>query len=442
MKIKLPPEWGTDPVPPEHRTLGFFDFFVLWSSLGVGLLVLSAGSLLVPSQGLSQALLAIIVGTLIGSVLLALTGVIGSDNAIPTMVAVRSSFRLRGSYLPSALNIFQLIGWTIFEIIIMAQSANILSQTLLGVSNFHLWVIVFTIIVGAMGIGGPLVVIKDWLEKFAIWIVYGTSAWIGYYLLTKGDIWALMWKEGSGGLSFLSAVDIVIAMPISWMPLVADFNRFSKRRGGGFWGTLSGYSVANIWFYALGVLLVLIAGMSDVVSALANIGFGLLALFVILVDETDNAFADVYSAAVSTQNIQPKRRQRNLIIFYTILSGAFALVIPISQYETFLILIGALFIPVFGIVLADYFILKKGNHDRQRLYSVSNKGINAKAILAWLMGVAVYFILSPVSPAYLSSAPDIGASIPSLVIAAVVYVGLESVWKSSNSLRNRRVDVR
>ena len=111
MKIQAPPEWGIEPVPESHRILGFPDYLALWSSLGVGLLVLLAGTLLVPGLGLGQALLAILIGSVIGSLLLAVAGVVGSDQAIPTMVMLRPVLGIRGSYIPSVLNVIQLIGW-------------------------------------------------------------------------------------------------------------------------------------------------------------------------------------------------------------------------------------------------------------------------------------------------------------------------------------------
>lgn len=429
VKIHFPPEWGVEPVPARHRILGALDYFVLWSSLGVGLLVLAAGALLVPALSLFEALVAILVGTVIGSLLLASVGLIGGRQGLPTMVIVRPAFGVQGSYIPAALNVFQLVGWTIFELIIMAQAANFISETVAGVSAYPLWVLVFAVIVGAMALFGPIAIIRQWLEKFAIWLVYGSSLWILYYLVQSFDLTTLFAKPASGGMSFLTALDIVIAMPISWMPLVADYNRFTRSLRGGFWGTFTGYTIANVWFYALGALLVLSGGTADVVSALGRIGFGLLALFLILVDETDNAFADVYSAAVSTQNIVEKAKQRRLIIAYVVLSGALALLIPLTQYEVFLLLIGAAFIPAFGVVLADHYLVRRRATPANSTAIPKRGGsVSFTALLAWGIGALVYYVLSPLSFFFVPGLPQIGASIPSLITAALVYFVL---WRLS-----------
>src|SRR5438128_11269713 len=89
--------WGIRPVPPEHRRLSGLDFFVLWGDLSIGLLVLLTGALLVPALGLPKALLAIAIGSVIGSVVLAMVGLAGAREGVPGMVRFRPVLGLRGS---------------------------------------------------------------------------------------------------------------------------------------------------------------------------------------------------------------------------------------------------------------------------------------------------------------------------------------------------------
>ncbi len=422
-----PPEWGIEPVTSEYRYLGFLDYFVLWSSLSVGLLVFWAGSLLVPALDLKSALAAIVLGTIAGNIPLALVGLIGSECAIPTMVTVRPSFGIRGSYLPTALNVLQLVGWTAFEIIVMARAADTIAISVFGYSNFTLWVVFFAFICAAMAIGGPLLVIRQWLEKFAIWIVYGTSIWIAYSITAGHDLWQLFSTQAERGISLLYAIDLVVAMPISWMPLVADYGRFAKDSKASFLGTYAGYFVGNVVFYGLGALSVLALGAADPVAAIAAIAFGIPALTLILVDETDNGFADIYSAAVSIQNVSSRFKQRTLIVAVSVLGIILALIVPMDQYAWFLLWIGAVFIPLFGVVITDYYILRSRNYMVAELYRASGeywylKGVNLRAVLAWAIGVATYFYI-------INYASWLGASIPSLAISALVYLIITKLWK-------------
>lgn len=420
-EITPPPEWGIEPVPEKHRVLGFFDYFALWSSLGVGLLVLLAGTLLVPGLGLGQALVAILIGTALGVLLLALAGVVGSDNAIPTMVLLRPVLGLRGSYLPTLLNLIQLIGWGSFEIIIMAQAADSITSHF-GFSNYLLWVFFFATFCTLLAIGGPLVVVRQWLEKFAVWLVYAITIWLTWYLFTHYDIGALLRAPGMGDLPFWLAVDLVVAMPISWMPLVADYNRFAKRTKQAFWGTYLGYFLANAWFYALGALFVLALKTEDLIPAIMAVTGGWVALVLILVDETDNAFADIYSAAVSSQNVLPRAKQWLLAAAVGFVCFLLAAAVPIAQYEGFLLLIGSVFIPLFGLLAADYFILRKRNYNLEELYAPRGaywyrRGFNLWALLAWTLGVIIYHAIT-------RYAPWLGASIPSFVATLLFYSAL------------------
>jgi NCS1 family nucleobase:cation symporter-1 len=283
------------------------------------------------------------------------------------------------------------------------------------------------VLVALLGIALPINVVRHCNGKFAVWIAYGTSAIIIINLINSADITALISSPGEG-LSFFSAVDLVIAMPVSWMPLVADYNRFSKKSKSALWGTFIGFTMTNILFYFGGILI----GTSDVLAIMAAIQaifFGFLMLLLI-VDEADNAFADVYSASVSTQDIFPKISQKYLIVGFTALSAILATVVSIEQYEVFLLLIGAIFVPLFGVVLTDYYIVKRQKYTEQMLYVRQNGlGIGVPAIIAWTLGVLLNYILSPLSPIYIPQLPAIGATIPSLAAASVIYLAITKMQR-------------
>ncbi|MCI0371651.1 MAG: putative hydroxymethylpyrimidine transporter CytX [candidate division NC10 bacterium] len=410
-----PGEWGIAPVPAAERHLGFVDYFVLWGDLGVGLLVLLAGTLLVPALGLAQALLAILIGSLLGSLLLAWVGVIGSDTGVPTMALLRPTLGIRGSYLPTVLNLVQLVGWGTFEIIIMAQAADGITQPLLGVSAFPVWVILVGAFCTLLAVGGPVRVIRQWLETFAVWLMLGTSVWLTAVLVTREDFGAILWAPGKGGLTFWAAVDLVIAMPVSWIPLVADYSRFARSGRGAFWGTAAGYLLANVWFYALGAGLLLALKAQDLIAAIMATAGGWLALGIILVDETDEAFADIYSAAVSSQNLRPALRQRPGALTVGALCTALALTVPLTQYEHFLLLIGSVFVPLFGVLAADYFLLRGRRINPHALQEVGGAywyqgGFAWRGLTAWGVGIATYHAVGRVLPA-------LGSSLPSFLLA-------------------------
>lgn len=426
---------GIEPVPVQRRALGLWDTFVLWADLGVSFLVMVVGMFLVPGLGLGQALLAIVVGAVIGNLLLGLAAAIGSDAGVPTMVLLRAPLGVRGSYAPTALNVLQLLGWAAFEIIVMAQAVDMLMVRFVGLpSAYRLWALVFTVLTVVMALGGPVVVVKRWLEKVAVWAVAASTLWITVALLGAYDLRALLARPGTGEMSFWLAVDLVVAMPISWFPLVADYSRFARSRRDAFWGTAVGYFVPHVWFYALGAALVLAAGVvfdpqapiAPLLAAIAGLTAGWLALLVILVDETDEAFANIYSTAVSIQNLVPAASQRRLILGVGVVALAIAWTVPLTQYESFLLLIGSAFVPLLGVLAADYFVVRGGRYEPAELLRPGGAywyrgGVNWPAVAVWAAGVITYMAIAGLPALGVTGlAPRLGASLPSFVVAFVL----------------------
>ncbi|MBI4240581.1 MAG: cytosine permease [Candidatus Rokubacteria bacterium] len=422
-------QWGIEPVPAEARRLGLWDYVVLWGDLGIGLLVLLAGSFLVPALSLSQALGAILLGSVIGVTLLALAGVPGSQTGVPTMVVLRPVLGIRGSYLPTVVNVLQLLGWTVFELVIMGHAANAVSKQLVGWDAYAFWVALWGVVVIGMAVWGPLAVVRQWLGRFAVWVMLATTLWLTWYLATRYDVGQLLAKPGAGGFPFWAAVDLVIAMPISWMPLVADYSRFARAPAPAFWGTALGYFLANVWFYGLGALILLAAGVTQepkgFVEAIALIA-GPLALLVLLVDETDEAWADLYSCAVSLNNMFPAVNQRGLLVGLGVFSSAVALLLDITRYEGFLLLIGSVFVPLFGVLASDYFVVR-GRYDVNQLFRPGGlywyrNGLHWPGLAAWVGGVFGYlWIAGKFAWLGLAGLPWLGASIPSFLLALAVY---------------------
>ncbi len=428
------------PVSPGGRVFDGRDAFSLWFSLGIGLLVLQAGALLVPGLSLGAAFAAILTGTVVGALLLAAVGVIGADTGLSAMGSLRPALGIRGAGIPALLNLVQLTGWGAFEIVAMRESANTLARQSFGVSSPLLWTILFGVVATLLAVLGPLSVVRRILRSWGIWLLLAGAMWLTWLLLSRHDLADLLRRPGTGALTFASAVDLVIAMPLSWLPLIADYTRFGRSPGAMFRGSAAGYLIANVWFYALGAGYGLIAGGGDALPvALATAGGGI-ALILILIDETDNAFADIFSAAVSTGTLIPVRVRR-LALAYGALCTTIALLIPPTSYENFLLLIGSVFAPLFGVLLADHFVVRRRRIDaaaitmRDAVYWFSG-GWHLRGLIAWILGIAAYHAIGNLWP-------DIGATLPSIALATICYLLLvrlsaRSAAVEAPSLSHRR----
>ena len=438
--------WGIEPVPERLRVLGGLDLGLLWGNLGVSLLVVVAGAVLVPALSLPAALAAILVGCLVGNLMLAVAAAIGAQARVPAMVLMRAPLGERGSYLPTAINVVQCLGWTVFELLVIATAAAALSDELFGFEARWAWTLVFGAAALVMGLLGPIGVVRTVIRRVAVWVVPLAVAYLGWWALTGGgldDAWS---RPGEGGLSTWQGIDIVVGVTVSWIPLAADYTRFARTERGAFWGTGVGYFVPDALLLALGAVVLLTRDVADASALPAAIASGgviaLLALLSLTVAETDEAFANAYSGAVSLQNLVPRAPQRLLVVATTTLGTIGALVLELTSFQSFLFLLGSCFVPLFAVLLADW--LAAGRHyEHDDVFA--SAPVRVGAIAAWVAGFAAYQWLSPTGPAWWVDQVErldppawgIGATLPSFVVsfALALAVALERVRAGSLSLR-------
>jgi nucleobase:cation symporter-1, NCS1 family len=441
------PSWGIEPVPERLRVLGLLDQFLLWSNLGVSLLVIVIGSFLVPALSLPDALVAILLGSLIGNLMLGAAGLIGADARVPGMVLMRAPLGRVGSYGPTALNVLQCLGWATFELIIIAAAAAALSDELFGFQAKWAWTLVFGVVAAALALLGPVGVVRRFIRKFAVYVVGASLVYLTWWALDRGDLGALWDAPAEGGLTLWLGMDLVIAVTVSWVPLIADYSRFSRDRRSAFLGAGLGYFVAGTWMLALGALIVLTRGVSEPTQLPASVAAaGLaaaLALLAVTVDETDEAFANVYSGAVSLQNLAPRVPQRALVAGAAVVATLGALTIDLQEYQSFLFLLGAFFVPLFGVLLADW-LLAGARYEPDDVFGAPP--LRAELVVAWLAGFVAYQWLHPTGPGWwvdlveeirpgTAGLDGIGVSIPSFAVSFALAAVAALVFRSAPSPR-------
>src|SRR5574337_698476 len=262
------------PLPAGQRVFRWHDHASLWFSLGVGLLVMQVGAYLVPALGTQQALAAIVAGSLIGAGLLGWVAKIGCDSGLASAGLMHACYGRRFAGLPIVLNIVQLVGWGTFELVVM-RDASVAIGRQSGVMAGGWWPVAATLLWGgvvALLISGSMVrLVRRIIARVALPLVVLSLLWLSWQFLAMAQAQGLaqVWqRRGEGGMGVMPALDLVIAMPISWLPLVADYARHGVSGAGALRGSWIGYALANIWCYALGVLVALVLPSQDLVTAL------------------------------------------------------------------------------------------------------------------------------------------------------------------------------
>jgi len=413
-------EVGKTLAEPVPQSLGLLDQFGLWGNLGVSLLgftgaifVLQPGGSGTPELSIAAALTAIVVGTLLGTLVLALSGIPGTETGAPSMVLLRGLFGTRVSYLPTALNMLQLFGWSIFELVTIATAAHTVAPAL------PKWG--YVLIAGA---ATALLTIRP-LGAIRVLRRYATGA----VLIVMGYLFVQLLRHPLPSLThgtwggYWDATDTVVAVAISFAPLSADYMRHSRSTRAAFAGAMAGYSVTQVLCYVIGLLaLVTVAhgNADDIFGAFIALPAGSLAFAVLAARELDQSFADVYSTAVSMQNLRPLWDRRVLAGVITALTTAGALWLNISDYENFLDLLGSVFVPMAAVLIVDYFAPPRRHWDLSA--AARSRWI---MLLPWAAGFVVYQLINPGyvswwASAWTSFGQDIGFTPASWMSASIL----------------------
>ena len=405
------------PVESHERNLKEWDFVLLWAGAAISLSEIWAGGLLV-SFGLLAGLGIILLGHLLGNTPMALGGLIGSRHGVPAIVGTRGALGNRGSILPAILNVVQLVGWTAVMLWIGGQAAAGLAG---GAGSARGWIVALGLLTTGWALAGS----RAWktLQKIGVVLLLLLSvAMTALALHTYG--WRELWAAPSApAMPFMLGLDLVIAMPISWMPLVSDYTRHAAVPGRGIRGTWWGYFLVSSWMFAAGLVAAIATGSGApetmLIQLMGEHRLLIPAVLIVLLSTLTTTFLDIYSNAVSAQSLFPKLGTRPLTALAGIAGTGIALFFDATKYEGFLLFIGAAFCPLFGVVLADYFILKRGRYDADDLYRRGrywySGGVNWRAMAAWAAGFGVYRLCTQTKFAG-------GSSVPSMAAAAAVYL--------------------
>ena len=282
--------------------------------------------------------------------------------------------------LPTILNIAQNIGWATMEIIVISTAA----VAVVG----DAWRWPFVIFAGAaatiMAIR-PLGSVRL-LRKVMVWLVLAASVFLFVQVLLQPR----QSIPQNSVLGFWPAVDLAIAGVISFAPLAADYSRHSRTRRAAFWGASLGYGLAAIAYYALGVFAVVNLGASDVITALVTLPAGAIAITILLVDEVDEAFANVYSTTMSVHNIVPQLDRRIIALIIGVTATLLAGLLNFGQYQSFLFLIGSVFVPLYAVAAVDFFFVS-----RQRWDVSTTSPLRVAPVTAWACGFVAYQLVYP-----------------------------------------------
>lgn len=386
----------------KERHTSIFENGLIWFGAGVSLAEILTGTYFAP-LGFAKGLSAILIGHLIGCVMLFLAGLIGGKVRKSAMETVKMSFGQKGSLLFAFLNVLQLVGWTA----IMIYDGAIAASGIFDVSH-----IVWCLVIGVLIILWILIGITNLgkINTVAMAALFVLTLILCKVIFFSGDP---VGKIDGESMSFGAAVELSVAMPLSWLPLISDYTREAKEPVKATAVSAVVYGLVSCFMYIIGMGAAIYTGEYDIALIMVKAGLGIAGLLIIVFSTVTTTFLDAYSAGISSETLSSKFKGKYIAIIVTVIGTIGAIVYPMDNITSFLYLIGSVFAPMIAIQIADFFFLKS---DR------SSGSVDVINIVIWVIGFVLYRCLMHVDM-------PVGNTLPDMVITILLCVVVRKLVK-------------
>ncbi len=387
----------------EEKRTSVFENGLIWFGAAVSIAEITTGTYFAP-LGFTKGLLAILLGHIIGCTMLFLSGVIGGKSRRSAMEATKMSFGSKGALLFSVLNIIQLVGWTAIMIFDGAQAVN-------GIFSIGNWL--WCVIIGALIVLWIVIGIKNLgkVNTVAMAALFALTVILSFLIFGRGNVLNISGE----GMSFGAAVELSVAMPLSWLPLISDYTREAKQPVKATAASAVTYGIVSCWMYIIGMGTAIFTSESDIAQIMLKAGLGIGGLLIVVFSTVTTTFLDAYSAGISSESLSKKINGRHMAIAATVIGTLGAIFLPLSDITSFLYFIGSVFAPMIAIQIADFFILKK---------SADGSSFCVKNLVIWLVGFVIYRLLMQVDIAVGNTLPDMAITV--LICLAANRIGAKS----------------
>ena len=380
----------------EKRT-SVFENGLIWFGAAVSIAEILTGTYFAP-LGFGRGLAAILLGHIIGCAMLFAAGLIGGKVRRSAMETVKMSFGQKGSLLFVVLNIVQLVGWTGIMIFDGALAAN-------GVWALGNWL--WCLVIGGLIVLWILIGIENLgkINTVAMGALFVLTIILSFVIFGKGTMHAV----SDDAMSFGAAVELSVAMPLSWLPLISDYTREAEKPLKATAASAIVYGLVSCWMYLIGMGAAIFTAVSDIAQILLKAGLGVAGLLIVVFSTVTTTFLDAWSAGISSESVHKGIKGKWVAVAVAVLGTAGAISLPLYDITDFLYFIGSVFAPMIAIQIADFFILRQ---------DVSGRSVSVKNLLIWLLGFVAYRLLMGVDIVVGNTLPDMLITIALCLLAA------------------------
>lgn len=393
----------------EKKGTSVFQNGLVWFGAGVSIAEILTGTYFAP-LGFWRGLLAIITGHVIGGALFLLAGLIGAETKKSAMGTVQLSFGKKGALFFALLNVIQLVGWTSIMIYDGALAVN-------GIFNFGNWV--WCLVIGILIFAWIFFGIKDlgFINKIAMGLLFILTVVLCFIIFkNKGAVNV----AASDGISFGAAVELAVAMPLSWLPLISDYTREAEKPVGATVCSTLTYGFVSIWMYVIGMSASIFTGSGNIVEIMVKAGLGIAALVILILSTVTTTFLDALSAGISSEIISHKLNSKVVALITAVIGTVLAIIFPMDNITDFLYFIGSVFAPMIAIQVADFFVLR---------FECKESKIDIMAFVVWAVGFVLYRLLMKIDI-------PVGNTLPDMIIVVLLTVVVRKITGAQKSKKN------
>lgn len=383
----------------EAKRTTSFQNGLIWFGAGVSIAEILTGTYFAP-LGFAKGLAAILIGHVIGCAMFFFSGLIGGRTRKSAMESVKLSFGGKGGLIFAALNVLQLVGWTAIMIYDGAAAID-------GIFPGHAWV--WCLVIGALILMWIAIGITNLgpVNQIAMAALFILTIVMCRVIFAKGSVWS---AAPTSGLSFGAAIELAVAMPLSWLPLISDYTREAEKPFAATMASTLVYGGVSTWMYIIGMGAALLTGGGNIAAIMVKAGLGIAALIILILSTVTTTFLDAWSAGISAESLWSKLSGKNVAMIATVIGIVLAMLFPMDDITDFLYLIGSVFAPMIAVQIADYFILKKADS--------ADSDWNVRNLIVWVIGFVLYRLLMKVDLPVGSTLPDMAITMVILLIAS------------------------
>ena len=370
---------------------------LIWFGAGVSLAEILTGTAFAP-LGMAKGFAAILLGHIIGCAMMLLAGLIGGRTGRSAMETVKMSFGQKGGLLFAFLNVLQLVGWTAIMIYDGALAVG-------GIFAIGRWV--WCLVIGALIIVWIAVGVTDlgWINKITMAALFILTLVLCKVIFFSGN--AMVGIDGES-LTFGAAVELAVAMPLSWLPLISDYTRDAEKPTQATWVSVLVYGAVSCWMYVIGMGAAIFTGEGDIALIMVKAGLGVAALLILILSTVTTTFLDAYSAGISAESLSKKINGKYAALIVTVIGTVCAICFPMDDITNFLYLIGSVFAPMIAIQITDFFLLRRGG---------ASGRLDVCNAVVWVLGFVLYRVLMTVDIPVGNTLPDMAGTMLLCLIA-------------------------